>query len=427
MFDNFEVYYKNVFNEYEIYNYELKEYRTENRKPSKINNYYLFNDYKLNAKESKNMTNEEIKMHLQLQLAKFSDDLLIWSNELVNTKSLLKSFNFLEKGYYKSGVRFYHNSYSHIFNFYKNYGGRYKLFKDINNCQITKTEYKWFESTNNGGIVYLRQKDEIYNCYGYDFSLNYPNLLSSRDFYFPICEGREIILDKLPEKLTYGIYKIKFDISTITDNFKMLVKIVDSNCYTHFDINFIKSTFPYVKFELINDGLPNCIIYDKLISGSELFYPWLCRIRELREEFPKNKLVKHLASKLWGCLIEGEVKYYKEHELEENNIDFTKTHCLIDMIVKKNGSFIYKVSKNMDGAFYKYNIRIKSFLTSYARINCSKLALENINNVVRIQTDSVVFSEPLTKKQLDKFKNLKPEDKTTGEIYFEHVNLYNKI
>ena len=78
-----------------------------------------FNDYKLNAKESKNMTNEEIKMHLQLQLAKFSDDLLIWSNELVNTKSLLKSFNFLEKGYYKSGVRFYHNSYSHIFNFYK--------------------------------------------------------------------------------------------------------------------------------------------------------------------------------------------------------------------------------------------------------------------------------------------------------------------
>ena len=81
----------------------------------------------------------------------------------------------------------------------------------------------------------------------------------------------------------------------------------------------------------------------------------------------------------------------------------------------------------MDGSFYKYNIRIKSFLTSYARINCSKLALENINNVVRIQTDSVVFSEPLTKKQLDKFKNLKPEDKTTGEIYFEHVNLYNKI
>ena len=42
MFDNFEVYYKNIFNEYEIYNYELKEYRTENRKPEPNIRYVCF-------------------------------------------------------------------------------------------------------------------------------------------------------------------------------------------------------------------------------------------------------------------------------------------------------------------------------------------------------------------------------------------------
>ena len=75
----------------------------------------------------------------------------------------------------------------------------------------------------------------------------------------------------------------------------------------------------------------------------------------------------------------------------------------------------------------KKNIRIKPFLTAFARINCAKLALSKINNVVRICVDSVVFDEPLSHKLLNKFKNLKPEDKTTGQIYFEHVNNYEKI
>ena len=77
--------------------------------------------------------------------------------------------------------------------------------------------------------------------------------------------------------------------------------------------------------------------------------------------------------------------------------------------------------------FYKNNIRIKPFLTAFARINCAKLALSKINNVVRICVDSVVFDEPLSHTLLNKFKNLKPEDKTTGQIYFEHVNNYEKI
>ena len=54
------------------------------------------------------------------------------------------------------------------------------------------------------------------------------------------------------------------------------MKIIDSNCYTHYDLNFIKKTFPDIKFELIQNNKPNCLIYndEDLISGSELFYPF---------------------------------------------------------------------------------------------------------------------------------------------------------
>ncbi len=46
--------------------------------------------------------------------------------------------------------------------------------------------------------------------------------------------------------------------NTINDKFKVLFKIVKTNCYTHYDLNFVKKTFPDVKFELIQDNKPNC-------------------------------------------------------------------------------------------------------------------------------------------------------------------------
>ena len=48
--------------------------------------------------------------------------------------------------------------------------------------------------------------------------------MSSKEFQFPILEGTEMILTELPKKLKYGIYKIKFDINTITDNFNVVFK-----------------------------------------------------------------------------------------------------------------------------------------------------------------------------------------------------------
>lgn len=424
MTENFVVFYKNIYNEYRVYDYQEKTYKTIDRLPKK-NNFSMFSKYNLSKKESKNMTNEEISFEMDIRLQKFADDLVEWADEIKNCKSLLIPFDILASHEREKGSIRYRDNYELIFLFFYLYGSRKDLFIEINKNKITYTEFKWFESCFNSGLTYLREKKTTYNCYGYDFSLNYPNLMSSKEFQFPIKEGTEMILQELPKKLKYGIYRIKFDITTITNNFNIVFKIQKSNCYTHYELNFIKKTFPEIKFELIQDDKPNCLVYDDLICGNELFYPWLRRMQSLREELPNNYMIKHFASKLWGTLIEGSVEYLTQEEFDLIDTFEDSENSLIDVIVKQDGRLIYEVAKK--SKFYKKNIRIKPFLTAFARINCSKLALSKINNVVRICVDSVVFDEPLEQKILDKFKNLKPEDKTTGQIYFKHVNEYEKI
>ncbi len=430
--ENFVVYYKDMYNEYRTYNYHEKTYNTIITKPIGINNYYMFDKYNLSAKEikDKQMTNEQIQMELDLRLSRYCDDLVIWAEELDNCSSLKVPFNPLSAYVRINGTRYYRNNYQIIFLFYSLYGSRKELFDKLNKCKITRGEYEFFENCNNGGLTYLIEKNYINDCFGYDFSLNYPNLMASKDFHIPTKEGVEMILETLPKKLKYGIYKVKFNMSTIPNEMKIVFKFMKSNCYTHYELNYIRKTFKDVQFELIQDGTTNALVYEDkdLITGSELFFPWLQRIKELRAELPNNFLVKHLGSKLWGVLTEWDAIYMPEDKLEENGVEFREpnsTHVLLDCKVKKNGELHYKLAKH--GSYYKKNIRIKPFLTSYARVNISKVAMSNINHIVRIQTDGVVFDEPLSKDILNKFPNLKPEDKTTGCINWKNLNDYWKV
>ena len=52
--------------------------------------------------------------------------------------------------------------------------------------------------------------------------------------------------------------------------------------------------------------------------------------------------------------------------------------------------------------------------------------MENIDAVIRIQTDNVVFNENMD-SLLVKYKQLTKEDKTTGLINWKNVNKYEKL
>jgi hypothetical protein len=301
------------------------------------------------------MSNEQIQMEMDLRLSKFDDDLVMWADEIKQCKSLIVPFDFLSAYVRKNGTKYYRNNYEIIFLFFTLYDARKQLFDKLNKHKISREEYEFYENCNNGGLTYLIEKDYINDCFGYDFSLNYPNLMASKEFQFPTKEGTVMTLETLPKQLKYGIYRVNFKMSTPLHlinkrwtEMKKLFKFVESNCYTHYDLNFITKTWKDVKFESIQDGKPNCLIYEDsdLITGAELFFPWLQRIKNLRDELPNNYLVKHLGSKLWGVMIEFDAIYMPESELETNGVEFREpnsTHVLLDVQLKKMGHYYIKL------------------------------------------------------------------------------------
>ena len=46
---------------------------------------------------------------------------------------------------------------------------------------------------------------------------------------------------------------------------------------------------------------------------------------------------------------------------------------------------------NLKTNIYEYQFRLKAFLTDFGHVKVAKIALQNIDNVVRIQTDSIHF------------------------------------
>jgi len=84
-------------------------------------------------------------------------------------------------------------------------------------------EYQWYLLTNNGGLIFCIEEG-IYESFGYDFTCFYPRILASENFYIPNCEGKEKLLDELPKKLKFGIYKVKITCNDI--NFKKYLHLV---------------------------------------------------------------------------------------------------------------------------------------------------------------------------------------------------------
>ena len=89
---------------------------------------------------------------------------------------------------------------------------------------------------------------------------------------------------------------------------------------------------------------------------------------------------------------------------------------------KKDNETFYKlvVLKNP----YKYKLRMKSFVTAQARIDIANFSiLHGLQNVIRIQTDSVSFSKKINNDD----ENYSKEKKSSGLIHFYNVNKYHNL
>ena len=300
-----------------------------------------------------------------------------------------------------------------------------KLYNYIEHPDLI--ESKWMEFNYNGGLQYCDPK--TIQSYSYDYKSHYPTCLIDRDFYISSKRGSEIIIDKIPDDLYMGYGYFRCKIICTDPNIKKVFSFSPNHIYTDIMIMFaneLKNKFD-ISIDLINDGKPNAYIYEAedLIQTRNIFIKHNHQLTELRKKHPKNRLFKYSLSSLWGCLCQANKKTRTEAQLKEQNIDydyFDAEYIIKDVCYNADGTEYLQIVNQAQP--YLHNLaRIKAYLSAFTRIKTARLALKNLNKVIRIHTDCVTFSEPLKYCE----NGLCIENKSTGLIKWTNVNEYEKI
>lgn len=389
---------------------------------------------KKKTRKEMNITTEEFEKTLYDELKNYAYKLVEDVKEFKNATCLLAKFDYFDNSYImENGQPYYRTHTNNIKTFLKRYmkkKGEYK-YKDFDDVELY--EYVWYKKCSNCGLYYVKPGTH-YNVYGYDYKMSYPADMANSKFQIPKKRGIETTYDELPEKLEYGIYRIK--ISSDNENFKKIFKFNPEHYYTHYSLNFaLDCEIDYdIKFELINDGKPNALIYNELISGSDLFGCWYHRLDELKKEMPKNGILKLLASSAWGHIQEFETLFVRENELirmiEEGKkinttYDNTNDYIIINM-EEIHGTMRYELFDTKKKV-YELPLRLLPFITSFSRSKVANMVLKHnlLDDLIRIQTDGLMLSKPFT--DYTYVKGLCKDDKITGNFRIKNINSYERI
>lgn len=434
------------YHKYHVYYYHLQKYEEVYDDPSECDKF----EY---SKLTKKSISEQSKKGIELKdlLTQYAKDTCFWRNELLTSKKLIKPYDHFAKFDKRDGTKFINTNESNILRFFNKYSS--KIYTNDKFDKISWKEYLWFEKENLASMQRCCPSGE-YKCIGFDFKMAYPHILASRlvindikrPFYFPIKEGSRAKLKKLKADLTFGMYRVK--IHSDDEIFNYVFNFSPDNTYTFYDIEFCRLCIEKykldVKIDLIIDGEFNALLYknNDVIDSSKVFSPWFDRILELKEEFPKNGLIKILSSSIWGYLSKINKRYYTEEELDlkpeikfayydSDNINYL---CLNEKD-NRNGTTDYKlISKEQP---YCKNYRLKPFLKSFERAIMGEICLEiGIEKILRINTDNITFNrELLTDADIEKIRSISKtfieECKTTtygDEVMFiKNANHMEKI
>jgi hypothetical protein len=309
---------------------------------------------------------------------------------------------------------------------------RYCKGKYEHHDKIEYLESTYMEACHNGGLTYFIGEEGNYESYGYDFSSFFATILSSEDFLIPDKRGKEVYLTELTNDIKLGFYRCK--ITSSNPNCKKIFAFSSSDTYTSTSLSFAlenKEEFN-INIELIIDDKPNAYIYDSYVTGKSIFSMWFNRLHgHFKKKYPKNKLVKKLLSQVWGQICQKNSINISYNDMIDQGLSVSLTgkdtdykiinyynNCQSDQDDKE----YYELQLVKEP--YRYNLRIKSFLLSYSRNKIAKIAMRDIDSVLRIQTDNVTFNKPMDFKDV---KDFLPEDKTTGLIHWQNVNKYKKV
>lgn len=388
------IYFKLKDGQYRIYWEETKVIETVSKLPRDIGKFIML------KVDDNTATDEDLK--------DYAKKFMQWCYEL----RYEKGFNFKYSEW--------HSDYTAITSYF-NRCCNYKTHEPI-----TPLEYKWFERCANYGIQYLRENDYTKTGYGYDFKNQYALVLNSSN-KIPTAPGKEITLKELPKlskDLQHGFYRVK--ITCDNENFRKMFAFSTHHTYLHYSLQFaMKCVEKYdVKIELIEEE-NNAYVYANynLMKLEFITDRWFTELTTLRKKYPQNRLIKHLLSSVWGHLNASNIKHCNLQEMKElKSVGVTMDDEY--MIMKYHENDYEQYWEIMDtNRPYKYNIRLKPWITALARNMTGNIVLENPGRVIRVHTDGIVFSKEM---EFDN-ENLIPEEKTTGKIHWKNNNCYHNI
>jgi len=398
----YNIYFKEakIINRYRVFNSDSKAFTsmTYQELSTLSRKYELFQGYEKNDES----------------LLKFYNDFELWNNELYRNYCT-------KKGHLSVYDLYYNNEFAVVETFCKCSKSVYNLKKNKFD-RIDGIEGYWFENCNNGGLSYAIEG--VHSCVGYDFISFYPTMLGNDEYSFqiPLNKGKQYKVKNL-ERIQYGFYKVIIECNN--ELFKKQFNFSKNNVYTHFSLNYaLKRQQEYnISIELDMTSEYNAYLYDDndLISTFEIFGDWYNELIEFKTKHPRNKLVKHLLSSLWGSISKKKLLYVKENDLGNYDWDTRKGNSTEYLMIENNldeGNEYYTLKKIDDP--YEYNIRLKPFLLSYSRNVMANIIYNHFpDKVVRVFCDSIVFNDDITMNN----KFMIKEDKSCGLYYFK--NSYN--
>jgi hypothetical protein len=353
-------------------------------------------------------------------LIRFKKDFNKWVEEIKSVKIQVGR----KKKYYYLNYKKYFNHNDAVYYYFssKLCKEKLELFEPIN-----EDEFYIFERCLNSGLICLNldYKNKPTQCYGYDFSRYYTNLLLS--LRIPTSQGRKLTLDKVDfSNLEFGIYRVKIEYTN--KDFTNIFNFSSENHYTSSTLSYlnkIKETYGLTLTLLTDDEFDyNAYIYDKddLILGKTLFNDWFKSLEKIREQFPKNRLVKHLMSSLWGTLCSFKKINIPEDDIQNYDASYIDDEEPSEYKIIKHTDYCYKVVKSSNA--YNYGLaRIKPFLTAFGRLKIMKFIhhCDVEKHLIRIHTDGLVFNKEINFEKYNTDYFPKPEDKTTGLIKFKNA------
>jgi hypothetical protein len=301
---------------------------------------------------------------------------------------------------------------------------------------ITQIERDYENKCYNNGIIYCDEsiKNKFIETHSYDFNFYFPWCMTSDFLEIPTKAGQEVKLDCLPliNKIQVGYYNVCIQCNN--DNFKKMFSFSKYNVYDH------KSLYQAMKYkdqfnvsiELITNLKYNALVYDSkhMTTGNKLFGEWFSWLSKLKKAFPKNALVKRMGSSLHGELSRTFGQWVTCKEIEEKElfpigITSDNRYQITDTVFYGDVEKMYVIDSHRPN---KINIRgMKSFLKSFSRNKLSRYICNDLDNVIRINIDSIGLKVKNDKFEKYTDKTFKIEEKSTGKICWLNASKYVKV